>query len=55
MCKDAHVQMFQEMTKNQLDQLGKSEKGREFLGKVGAVPILMVQIHTRNMRIDIVS
>ena len=55
MGKDAHVRMFDTMTKHQPGQLGKSIDGKEFLRRVGAIPILLIQVHCLNVKIAILD
>jgi hypothetical protein len=56
MCRNAHVRMFREMTKSlQLDKLGKSEDGKEFLRKLADLPILMVQVHCHELKIAVLD
>ena len=55
MCKDAHVQMFNTITKDQAAQLGMLEGGKAFLEQVGAVPILMIQVHCLEIKIMVLD
>ena len=55
MGKDAHVRMFDTITKHQAEQLGKSAVGKEFLQRVGTIPILLIQVHCLNVKIAILD
>jgi len=55
MGKNAHKRMFDAITKNQESQLSMSGDGKEFLRRVGAIPILLIQVHCRNVKIAILD
>ena len=55
MCKDAHKCMAKFMTEDQLDQLQSSTEGNEFLKRLFAVPIVMINVHCLEARIAVLD
>jgi hypothetical protein len=55
MCKDAHSKIFDIITKGQSVTLNRSKEGKDFLRRMGNMPVLMVQVHCCKVKIAVLD